>query len=157
MKNKLLTGLLAGGALLMSASPVLAAGGNYTTQDIEHGTNGGETPITVTVSPSYTVTIPQEIDIVRNPFDLQDVEFEVGASNVVLTHNKALQVSVDESVIGSEEGAKLNLGGDSVVFASPNATLPNQGMALTFTEDKAPAGTYDNTLQFTITEVAAQQ
>lgn len=156
MKNKLLTGLLASGALLMSASPVLAAG-TYTTQDIEHGTDVGATPITVTVSPSYTVTIPQEIDTVRDPFDLQDVEFEVGASNVVLTHNKALQVSVDESVIGSVEGAELNLGGASVVFESPNATLPNQWMALTFTEDKAPAGTYDNTLQFTIAEVAAQQ
>lgn len=155
MKNKLFTGLLAGGALLMSECPVLAAG-EYTTQDIEHGTNGGETLIAVTVSPSYTVEIPSDIDTVRDPFDLQDVKFEVGASDVVLTHNKNLEVSVNSSVITSDEGAELQLGGDSVVFESPNATLPNQPMSLSFKEDKAPAGTYDSTLLFTIETVDSQ-
>lgn len=95
MNKKIIGSLALGATLLTNLAGVIPVSAK---QQIVSPGDTGSTDVTITVEPTYTVSIPQEVktdvpfSVTKSEREL--VSFEVGAKDVVLPYNHAVQVSV---------------------------------------------------------------
>lgn len=132
--KSLLTGLALGTTLIGNVAPVMAS------QNLDRPTDTGETNVEITVDPTYTVTIPMEISE-NVPYSLTGgerelAEFEVSASDVVIPHNHALEVSVqaNSDYRNGNQNAAVNELGAYLDFYFARDTGANYGFEDGFNE-----------------------
>ena len=144
--KKLLSTVVLAGALLLGTQTV------HATNEFEGDT--GAMDVSVQVDPQYIVTIPKTTGVVRNAFDLANLDFLVGATDVVLPNGHELVINIEPTTLTEEVfGGELLLAASSTKFDSQVAGIVNNEISIPFESASASAGTFSGVMNF---EIAVQ-
>ena len=159
--KKVLTIALVASMLTSTCITAFATDINQNTDDPKNGA----TTVKMSVSPSYTVTIPAEVTLDEQTDGTYATDAEITATNIRLDNNKIIDVAITsdyllENAQGAADlpytleinGAEIS-SGDTVATFETNAdlTLVQHSDTLHFAADVPTyAGDYSDTVTFTI-------
>ena len=153
--------------LVLAAAMLTATGITAFATDVTQGntTPSASTDVTMSVAPSYTVTIPNKVELTEQADGTYSDQAFVTATNIRLDSGKAVYVSLNSDfLLENAQGAAAlpytltinddkKASGDTVATFDTNAdlTLVQQSDTLHFTADVPTyAGDYSDTVTFNI-------
>ena len=153
--------------LALVAALLTATGMTAFAADVDQDTTPptGTTSVTMSVAPSYTVTIPESVVLNEQTNGTYSNDAVITATNIRLTNNKVVSVTMESDfLLENTQGAAAlpytltmngneKVSGDVVAIFTTNAdlTLVQQSDTLHFTANVPTfAGDYSDTVTFTI-------